>query len=261
MEDPDRLAAWLHAALDAPRAVSDLDTRLAGVTPRDAYRIQRLIVDRRVAAGDRVIGYKAALTSPAMQAQTGIGEPMLGTLLASRRFEEDEPVSLSRAGFLRATLEPEIAVVLGRDLQGPGLASADVPGAVAGYLPAIELGDYRIDGEMRSLQAGVVCNTFSGGIVLGRPLTAPHGLDLRYEGMAMHVNGKPAGSGTGVEVLGDPLASVAFCANTLATLGLSLRAGMVLMTGSIVASIPLAAGDHVQVGFSRLGRVEVRIEP
>jgi len=256
------LAAWLDEALAAPAPVPDILERAPGLTPLDAYRVQLEVMDRRVARGDRIVGYKAALTSKAMQVQTGIPEPLLGTLLGSKVFPEASPVSLSEHGFLRPTLEPEIAVVLGRALRGPGVTALDALAAIAGVLPAIELGDYRIaTGTVRTLQGGAVCNTFNGGIVLGHPLSPLAGLDLRIEGMAMFHNGEPAGSGTGVEVLGDPLTSVAFIANKLGELGRGLEPGMVLMTGSIVASIPLAPGDHVRVAFTRLGSVEVRIAP
>jgi 2-keto-4-pentenoate hydratase len=128
---------------------------------------------------------------------------------------------------------------------------------VAGYLPAVELGDYRTGDNPRSLQMTLVCNTFSGGIVVGGPLTPPHGLDLRTEGMVLSHNGAVVASATAVEVLGDPLRSVAFIANKLGELGGTLRAGMVLMTGSIVKSIPLASGDTVGVAFTRLGSLHL----
>ncbi len=146
-----------------------------------------------------------------------------------------------------------MAVLLGAELAGPGVTPVQALGAVAGYLPAVELGDYRTAADGRSIQQTLVCNTFSGGVVLGGPLTAPHGLDLRLEGMVLRHNGEAVGSATAVEVLGDPLRSVAFMANKLAELGRVLRPGMVLMTGSIVRSIPLQPGDRVEVRFTRLG--------
>lgn len=74
----------------------------------------------------------------------------------------------------------------------------------------------------------------------------------------MRLNDAPAGSGTGVEVLGDPLNSVAFMANKLAEFGGALEPGMLLMTGSITGSIPLGPGDRVDVEFTRLGSVSLR---
>jgi 2-keto-4-pentenoate hydratase len=250
------LTEWLDAALPLHEPVGEILERAPDLAALDAYRIQQALMDRHVARGDRIVGYKAALTSKAMQEQSGVGEPLLGTLLASRVFAEDEPVSLSR--FLKASLEPEVAVLLKADLRGPGVTPLDALAAVAGYLPALELGDYRTGDNPRSLQQTLVCNTFNGGIVLGGPLSAPAGLDLRTEGMVMTCNGVLRGSATAVEVLGDPLRSVAFMANKLAELGGGLRAGMVLMTGSIVRSIPLAPGDSVCVEFTRLGTVRVR---
>ena len=76
-----------------------------------------------------------------MQRQVGIDEPILGTLLASRSYSEEAPVSL--ASFMMPTLEPEVAVLLKHDLAGPGVTSLDVRAAIEGYFPALEIGDIR----------------------------------------------------------------------------------------------------------------------
>jgi len=253
------IAAWLDRALLEPAPVAEILDQHPDLTPAESYRVQRAVIEARVARGDRIVGYKAALTSQAMQEETGIPEPLLGTLLASRVLPEGEPVSLSGRGFLHPTLEPEIAVLLKQDLAGPGVGELDALAATGGFLPAIELGDYRCPPGTASLQHSVVCNTFNGGIVVGAQLTPAAGIDLRVEGMSMSRNGRPVASGTGVEVLGNPLRSVAFMANKLAEQGLKLEAGMVLMTGSITRSIPLAAGDLIDVAFTRLGHLQVRI--
>jgi len=258
-DDLAALAAWLDQALLAPEPVPELLAKHPGLSVEDAYRLQLAVMQARVGRGDRIVGYKAALTSKGMQDETGIPNPLVGTLLASRVFPEGEPVSLSGRGFLHATLEPEIAVLLKHDLAGPDAGPLDALAAAAGYLPAVELGDYRFAGGAGSEQNAIACNTLNGGIVIGARLTAPEGIDLRTEGMALYRNGVPVDSGTGVEVLGDPLNSVAFMANTLARFGLGLKAGMLLMTGSITRSIPLAAGDDIAVAFTRLGRLDLAI--
>ncbi len=161
-------------------------------------------------------------------------------------------------GFFHATVEPEVAVLLGAGLAGPGVTPLDVLPAVAGYLPAVEIGDIRTGDNARSLQQTIVCNTFNGGHVFGASLHAPGAIDLRLEGMVMTVNGEVRGSATAVEVLGDPIRSVCFMANKLAETGRSLKAGMVLMTGSIVASVPVRPGDELHVAFTHLGAVRIR---
>ena len=252
------LADWLEEGLAKPEPLTEVLEQEPELTAEDAYRIQMDLMERQVQRGDRIAGYKAALTSKAMQEESGIGEPLLGTLLASRIFPEDQPVSL--APFLVTTLEPELAVLLQEDLAGPGVTELDALAASAGYLPAVEIGDYRTSPQARSLQQTLVCNTFNGGVVIGGALTPAAGLDPRLEGMVLSQNGEVMGSATAVEVLGHPMRSVAFMANKLAECGRSLRAGMVLMTGSIVRGIPIAAGDTVAVEFTRVGRLSLRFK-
>lgn len=252
----DEIVRWLDAELDVPRPVADLLERAPDLTLDDAYAVQQGVIERRIARGDRLIGYKAALTSKAMQRDAGIDEPVLGTLLASRLHHGDSPISLR--GYLRATIEPEVCVVLARDLRGPGATRAEVLSCVAGYLPSFELGDLRGASPMPSVQHVAACNTFNGGHVLGRALSAPHGIDLALEGMVLRVNGALRASATAVEVMGDPINVVVFIANKLAELDRQLHAGMVLMTGSIVSSIEVRAGDEADAEFTRLGRVHAR---
>ncbi|MDH4246538.1 MAG: fumarylacetoacetate hydrolase family protein [Deltaproteobacteria bacterium] len=252
----NRLTDWLEDQIGKTTLVPEVLQQDANLTANEAYRIQRALMERRVKAGDRIMGYKAALTSKAMQKQVGVAEPVLGTLLASRWFQEDAPVSLK--GFIKATLEPEVAVMLKGELEGPGVTELDALQAVEGYFPCVEIGDIRTGDNPRSLQQGIVCNTFNGGHVFGWPLASPLGLDLRTEGMVLTVNGEVIESATAVTVLGNPLRAVAFMANKLAELGGALKPGMVLMTGSIVKSVVVKPGDVVQVDFTRLGQVRVR---
>ena len=84
----------------------------------------------------------------------------------------------------------------------------------------------------------------SGYIVLGKTLTAPHGIDLRLEGAVLSVAGEPRASGTGVEVMDDPLDVVAFMASKLAAYGKKLSAGMVLITGTLVKSVAVTPEER-----------------
>jgi 2-keto-4-pentenoate hydratase len=251
---PAALTQWIEQRLASGQPVPEITGQDPKLTTEAAYRIQAELMQRKVAGGDRIIGYKAALTSKAMQQREGIASPVLGTLLASRLRPEAEPVSL--AGFLKGTVEPEVGVILARDLAGPGVTPQSAVAAIAGYVPAIEVGDIRTEGR-RSLQHTICCNTFNGAHLFGTALTAP-GIDLRREGMVLSLNGNPVASATAIEVLGDPVLSVVFMANKLAELGLSLKAGMVLLTGSIVSSIPVRPGDSIRIEFTRLGDIGAR---
>ena len=233
------MCSWLDQALDANSPIEDVLARAPALSAEDAYKLQFAVMERRVDRGDRIVGYKAALTSAAMQAQTGVPEPMLGTLLGSRTLNPQEPISISANRFMRVTLEPEIAVLLKSDLSGPGVTALDALAAIAGYLPAVEIGDYRVAGEFGSLQMGVVCNTFNGAIVVGNQLTPPTGIDIRLEGMSLAVNGQAAGFGhRGRSVRGSAKLG-RFHGEQARGIWPFPQGRMILMTGSIVASVPL----------------------
>jgi 2-keto-4-pentenoate hydratase len=104
------LTDWVEGQLAEPRPVAEIIEQAPDLAILDAYQIQQALIARRTEQGDRLIGYKAALTSKGMQQQAGIAEPLLGTLLSSRLHREDAPVSLH--GFIEATLEPEVGVLL-----------------------------------------------------------------------------------------------------------------------------------------------------
>jgi len=251
-----KLADWLEQQRASPQPVTDILTRAPEVSFIEAYRVQQILMERCVAVGDRVVGYKAAFTSKGMQERFGVGEPVIGTLLASRVISETTPVPVR--GYLKAILEPEVGVLLRADMSGP-VTRLEAMAAIAGYLPCVEVADLRSGTNAFSPQQAVACNTFNGMNVFGGPLVAPEGIDLRTEGVVLRVNGEVRDSATAVEVLGDPINAVVFMANKVAELGWSLKAGMVLMTGGIVPSVAVQPGDAIHVDFTRLGQVRMRI--
>ena len=130
--------------------------------------------------------------------------------------------------------------------------------AVAYVLPALELIDSRIRDWKIGLADTIADNASSGGVVLGGPPTALTGVDLRLAGCTLHRNGVLAGTGAGGAVLGSPLTSLVWLANTIGEHGVGLEAGQVVLPGSVTAAIPVGAGDTVTATFAGLGRVTAR---
>jgi 2-keto-4-pentenoate hydratase len=228
------------------------------LTIEEAYRIQFGLMKRLVAEGDAIVGYKAAYTTLAMQQQkgSGAGGPIAGAILRSANVPEGQPIRFVPNS--RNAVEAEVAILLKQDLQGPNVTATDAMRATAGLLPAIEVAVGPPGGGERSRQMVIATHKTLGCIIVGGPLHSPRDLDLRLEGMVMEINGKIRGSATAVEVMGNPFNSVAFIANMAAANGERLRAGMILMTGSIIASIPVSAGDDVRIQFTRLGTIVAR---
>ena len=227
-----------------------------GLSDEDAYRIQFALIRRMAAAGDRAVGYKAAYTSAAVQAQRGNGGPIAGAFLQSGFLPEGEPVAIVPER--RNAVEPEVAMLLGADLPRPQVTPLDVRRAAALLLPAIEVAVGAPGDLKRSRQMVIATNKTAGSVIVGGPGRAPDGIDLRLEGCVMTINGSPAGSATGAEVMGDPYNAAAFIANTVLANGGMLTAGMILMTGSIIAAVPIEAGDDVRAEFTRLGSIHIR---
>jgi 2-keto-4-pentenoate hydratase len=252
----EEIADALLGAYSSRKPVEPLTGQYDDLTLEDAYQIQLLQVGRWLADGARVKGHKVGLTSAAMQRQMGVDKPDYGHLLDGMFWLEHEPIPASR--FVQPRVEPEVAFVLARPLQGPGVTVADAIGAVGYVLPALELIDSRIRDWKIGLADTIADNASSGGVVLGSTPAALSAVDLRLSGCNLHKNGELAGTGAGGAVLGSPLSSLVWLANTLGARGVVLEAGHVILPGSITASIPVGAGDTVTATFAGLGSVTAR---
>src|SRR4051794_19264187 len=202
-----QLAADLREAESSRQPIGPLTDSHPGLTVADSYRVQQLNVHERKAAGELVRGRKVGLTSLAMQQQLGVAEPDFGAIFASMIVEEGDEIPSSELIAPRA--EAEIALVMGAELKGPGVNSADALRAVAGALPAIEVIDSRVADWKIKLPDTIADNASSARVVCGGRLTPVDELDLRLIGMALSRNGEVVATGAGAAVLGNPIRCVA----------------------------------------------------
>jgi 2-keto-4-pentenoate hydratase len=252
MTDREVIAAeLLRAYEDGP--VPPLTERYGGLSFDDAYAIQLIQARQRIAGGRRVIGFKVGLTSAAMQQQLGVGEPDFGHLFDDMVHPADAPIVTAR--YLQPRAEPEIALVLGQGLRGPGLTVADLVSATAYALPAIEIIDSRIVDWHIGLLDTIADNASSGGLILGQSPVALTTVDLSTLGCVLRLNGRIHTTGAGAAVLGSPLNAATWLANTLTARGAELAPGHVILTGSLTAAVPVSAGDTVTASLDRLGSV------
>jgi 2-keto-4-pentenoate hydratase len=221
----------------------------------EAYAIQDRLRGALLARGERVVGWKTGFTSAATQSMFDTSEPVSGFLLASGVFPSGALVPTAR--FTSLAVEAEVAFVMRHDLAGPGVTLPRALLAVEGVLPALELIDMRYAGK--AVASDLVADGVSASaIVLGSALTPISTIDLTLEGLVYELNGAVAATNTAAEVLGNPLISLVWLANHLGTRGLGLRAGDVVMSGSISTLLRPKAGDTVRASFTRLGTVSAR---
>ncbi|QEE60249.1 2-keto-4-pentenoate hydratase [Salinibacterium sp. dk2585] len=224
-----------------------------------AYAIQQHQLETRLAEGRAVKGHKVGLTSRAMQHQLGVSEPDYGFLLDDMFLLDSQPVPTGY--FIAPKVEPEIALVLGSPLSGPGVTAADALRAIDFALASLEIIDSRIADWEISLFDTIADNASSGAVVLGTKPVRLDAIDLAGAGCVLHKNGAVVGSGAGAAVLGSPVNALVWLANTLGRLGVTLEAGSVIMPGSLCGAVEVAPGDTVSATFAGLGTVTTRFAP
>jgi 2-oxopent-4-enoate/cis-2-oxohex-4-enoate hydratase len=244
----------LFTSLRTRVPVEPLTARDPELTLEEAYRIQEYVIGRRLALGDRIIGKKIGLTSRVVQRSLGVSEPDFGQLLASMVATD----TIEAATLLQPRVEGEIAFLLDRDLTGPGISNADVLRATRAVLPCFEIVDSRIRDWRIKLPDTVADNASAGMLLLGDRAVDPRSLDLSLCGMVLEKNGVLECTGAGAAALGSPVNCVTWLVNMLGRFGMPLRAGEIVLSGSLGALIPVTAGDHVQLSIGGIGSASVR---
>ncbi|MFD8244527.1 2-keto-4-pentenoate hydratase [Nocardia sp. NPDC059691] len=237
-------------------AIDPLIARHPDIDVVDAYEIQLINIRRRLDAGARVVGHKVGLSSKAMQQMMGVDEPDYGHLLAEMEVYEDVPVEAGRYLFPR--VEVEVGFVLGADLPGAECTEEDVLAATVAFAPAIELIDSRIKDWNIGLADTISDNASSAGFVLGAQRVAPRDIDIKAIDAVLTRNGEVVAEGRSDAVLGDPVIAVAWLARKVASFGVRLKAGDIVLPGSCTRAIDARPGDDFHAEFAGLGSVRLQ---
>jgi len=256
MTDIRAAAEIIASARHSRTALKPLAAGMAPTTESEGYLVQDALHGLLASEFGARIGYKIGCTSAVMQQYLGIPHPCAGGVFA--KAVHDSGVSLASDDFVRVGVECEIAVRLACDLS-PSRAPFTVEAiahAIEAYLPAIEIVDDRYDDWQRLGAPLLVADDFfAAGCVLGKPVARSAAPDLLAVAGRAFINGVEAGQGTGADVLGHPHRAVAWLANHVAATGKQLRAGEIVLTGSLVKTIWLDPGDRVVMELQGLGSV------
>jgi 2-keto-4-pentenoate hydratase len=250
------VARQLLDAYASGKPIAPLTSTFDDLTLEDAYAIQLLQIEELTKGGRTVKGHKVGLTSAAMQQLLGVSDPDYGHLLDDFFYLEHAPIPMSR--FVQPRVEPEVAFVLKQPLRGPGVTVHEAIAAVDFILPALEIVDSRIEDWKIGLFDTIADNASSGAVVLGSTPTALGEVDLRLSGAIMTRNGVVVGTGAGGAVLGSPITSLVWLANTVGARGVTLEAGHVILPGAVCAMAAVEAGDTFAATFAGLGTVTAR---
>jgi 2-keto-4-pentenoate hydratase len=221
----------------------------------EAYAIQAELEHTSKAP---LFGWKIAATSEAGQRHINVTGPMAGRILAETVIADGGTASMAGNGMRVA--EPEFAFRMAEDLppRAAPFSVAEVLDAVGTLHPAIEIPDSRFVDFVTAGEAQLIAdNACAHRFVLGAATTADwRSRDLVEQRPVTTLGGKQY-VGHGKNVLGDPRVALTWLANELRALGLTLRAGQVVTTGTCHPPLPIKAGDHVAADFGVLGNVSV----
>ena len=223
-----------------------------------AYGVQRRFVELMGETAGAVAGYKIGLTSARMQKMCGIDQPVAGVIFDTRVMASG--VALQARRYHHVGLEFEVGVRLGRDLprgQAP-FTRERVAEAVDGVCAAVEVVDDR-NAEYATLEARslIADNSWNAGAVLGTFATSWD--KLEDAAGIVWVNGQEIDRGYGRDVLGHPFVPLTWLANHLAAIGGALRAGDVVLTGSLIPTrFPKEAGAF-RYELAGIGTVELAV--
>lgn len=252
----DELADELYSALIKRRTVPPLRERGLDLQIDDAYAISLGLLRRRLRAGERLIGKKIGVTSLAVQDMLGVHQPDFGFLTDRMRVEDGATVKISEC-MIQPRAEAEIALLLKRELQGPGVTPEEVLAATEFIAPCFEIVDSRISNWDIRIVDTVADNASCGVFVLGPARSDPRSHDLAALEVRVWKNDQPLSRGLGSAVQGSPLASVAWLANTLGGYGVSLEAGEIILSGSLVPLEPARPGDRFRAELAGVGPVSI----
>lgn len=259
MLDKDQIAAASRVLVQHWHDGSKLDALAVRLRPQsraDGYAIQAAI---ETESPGKLFGWKIAATSEAGQKHINVTGPLAGRILSDTVIADGGTASMK--GNEMRVGEPEFAFRMGRDLapRAAPFGIDEVLAAVGTLHPAIEIPDSRFADFAKAGEPQLIAdNACAHLFVLGPPTTANwRAMDLVEERPQILLRGERY-TGHGKNVLGDPRAALAWLANELRGLGITLRAGEVVTTGTCHPPLPIQAGDHLAADFGVLGKVSVR---
>lgn len=242
--DVEALARMLDEAWEDRRSIAPFTEGGELGSVERAYEVQTRWSELRQERGERIVGRKIGLTSLAMQEQLGVSEPDYGSLWSSRYYPASGGrVEIPSGVFLQPRLEGELAFLLGRPLQGPGVSAQQVLSATEALAVAVEVIDSRIEDWRIKLPDTIADNASYGAFTVGPWSRGLREVDLRTVGMLLHRNGARVVEGLGIAALEHPARAVAWLADKLSTFGVRLEPGDIVLSGSLGGAVPAERGD------------------
>lgn len=252
-----RAAAILNEARRTGSVLQALPEDVRPQTLDEGYAIQDRVCSMWP---DRIAGWKTGATAIPVQLKLGTDRPLAGAFFA--KTVHASPASIDASRLHHKAIESEFAFRFARPLTPrPAPYTRDeVLAAVDALIPAIEIvGPRFTDLLFGRMPTAVADNTLNAAFVFGSPVTTWRAAELPAHKVRLSVNDQPAAEGVGADVLGDPVTSLVWTVNHLASRGIALEPGQIISTGTMTGIVILKAGDTATADFGPLGQVTLAL--
>lgn len=227
-------------------------------TTEQVYALQAEVARLREDRGEKVIGYKVGCTSETIREQLGVHEPIFGRIFDTGCFRSG--VRLSHARYANLAVEGELALRLSKDLAGSSPTEEECLGAIAAVFPVIELHHYVLHEARFPGPELIASNGMHAGFVLAEesPRSGPSN---RVHSLCVRINGVRVGAVEESGAFASASESLGWLAGRLARIGLGLREGQIILTGSPMPLFPVSVGTSIVVEATPQGKSCAEITP
>lgn len=252
----DSLAAEMLGVLRHHELVRRTDVAIASLSLEEAYEVQRRVIAVRTESGEHPVGWKVGCTSRAIQHQFELREPVRARLMHPHIYPCG--ARLVAEDYLGCAVEPEFVFRIAATIEPDEVSDEQLIRAIGTISAGIEIHNYTFVHGPPTSQELIASNAIHGAQVVSAEAHPPAGIDLGMEGVGIWVNGSLRASGIGAEILGTgPLDSLRWLVRHLDRTGQRVQAGELVIPGSPVELVRVAAGDTVEARFTSLGSCKV----
>ena len=257
-----KAANWLHQVHRSRAVIGWWPEQFALEDERTAYKVQDALLKKLVPTQGPLVGYKIALTSPQIWEQTGLKGPAYGPIRRKRVFEHKAAVRADK--WARLGVELEIILTVNADVPRPKGKPYDKD-SIAAYVGEARAGfelieDRGADYSRLAVNPLIMDAGWNGGSLLAKPNKDWRKLAIDKLDGSIAFDGTVVRTGHSGDVLGHPLNALAWLANKLGEHGKTLKKGMIVSSGSMVACQFVPPGSTATGKIEGLGEVTLKYE-
>jgi 2-keto-4-pentenoate hydratase len=246
------LARALWEAEHQVAAIDSLSSVIPDLDVSDGYAIRREVDLLRMIAGAVPVGRKVGLATRQSMLQNGLEEPFWSYIFTTGAVPDGSAIDLRR--YIQPKAEAEVAFILSKDLDDPHITPEVALAAVTAVCPAIEIVDVRTGNWSNLASEAVADSGRNAGFILGEPV--PLGPDINPDAITARMRTSNAGTGPlgrTSDLVGGPVGILTWLAGKLAETGEPLRAGEIILTGTLTSPVWLEPGVRYTAEFAGFG--------